>query len=173
MSGVTVRRRRIAPRRSTLGTIVAAVLSVTVVACAPSAPRAIVAGDDACNYCRMEISDPRFGTQVITSTGKVHVFDSVECLVGYLESIEDMAAPKSVWVADVESAGTWVRAEDAGYLVDGTLRSPMGRVVAFASPAAAATARERHGGTTASWAAIRADSAGVVAHGATARHGAH
>lgn len=173
MIGRTVHRRPGAWRTSTIQAIVAAVMGLSVVACAPSAPRAIVAGDDVCHFCRMEISDPRFGTQVITSTGKVQVFDSVECLVGYLERIEDVAAPKSVWVADVESAGTWVPAEDAGYLVDATLRPPMGRVVAFASPAAAAAARERIGGTAVSWAAVRADSAGVAAHAATVSHDTH
>lgn len=142
-------------------------------ACAPDAPRRIVGGEDACDYCHMEIADARFAAQVVTATGKVHVFDSVECLAGFLARAERAPEPRQIWVADVESPGTWVRAEDAGYLIDASVRSPMGRVIAFATPTAADAARARVGGNALSWQAIRDDSAGVVAHHATTSHGAH
>ncbi len=134
---------------------------VSLVACGGSAPRAIVLHEEQCNYCRMEISDARFGTEVITNTGKVHVFDSVECLAGFVRA----AAPatlRAIWVTDAATAGRWVRADEAGYLLDSSLRGPMGRVVAFASSVAATEAQARLGGTTLSWAAIVADSAGVM-----------
>jgi copper chaperone NosL len=132
-------------------------------ACGTAGPREIVAGDQ-CNFCRMEITDPKFATQVVLSTGKIQVFDSVECLAGFVAGNPETVI-KSAWVADANS-GTFVRAEDAGYLLDGTLRGPMGRAVAFAAPADAESAKQRYGGVTVSWAALQADSAGIVAHGA-------
>lgn len=139
-----------------------AVLAFGAVACAGDSPRALLLGTDACAYCRMTVTDARFGTQVVTRTGKVEVFDSVECLAGYVRG----AGPgevRAVWVTDAESR-QFVRADSAGYLLDGSLRGPMGRVVAFASPAAAEQARATLGGTTMSWTAVTSDSAGVLAH---------
>jgi len=140
-------------------------------ACAAPGPRAVVEREDQCGYCRMEVSDARFATQVVTGTGKVVVFDSVECLVGYLGG-SDVSTTRAVYVADAADKGRWVPAADAGYLVDATLHSPMGRIVAFASPHAASTAQQRLGGTLASWEAVRRDSAGIAGHGAGG-HGAH
>lgn len=161
----------------TIGGLVARVTVLATcfvtVACGPQVPRALVAGEDACDYCHMGIADSRFGTQVVSSTGKVQVFDSVECLVAYLANADHATSPQQIWVTDIESGGSWVPAADAGYLIDASVRSPMGRVIAFASPAAADAARTRLGGTSLSWQAIRMDSAGVVAHSATTTHGAH
>jgi nitrous oxide reductase accessory protein NosL len=132
----------------------------------------------------MEITEPRFATQVIHTTGKIVMFDSVECLAGYVRG-NDAASIKSVWVADAASAaasaaasdgaanGDFVRAEEAGFLVDGSLRGPMGRAVAFASPAEASRQRETLGGFTVSWAALLADSAGVASQDAHTAHGGH
>ena len=63
---------------------VAAVAGVLALAgCAPRAPRPIAYGRDACAECRMVASDPRFGAQLETATGKLYVFDSIECLAAY------------------------------------------------------------------------------------------
>lgn len=131
-------------------------------ACAPAGPRAVADGDR-CEYCRMEVTDERFGAQVMTRTGKAHLFDSVECVAGFLATA-DTATLRGTWVHDVERPGEWVDATAAGYLVDATLGAPMGRVVAFASPAAAASAVARVGGTPVSWHAVRTDSGGITAH---------
>lgn len=145
----------------------AALAAVLVLAsgCAPPGPRDIVAGQDPCQYCRMEITDARFGTQVVLATGKSLVFDSVECLAGFVRGNAGTALA-SIWVAE-PVGGAWVPAEEAGYLLDGSLRSAMGRVLAFATPAAAAEAVGRYGGQTVSWRAVLADSGGIVAHGAS------
>ena len=140
----------------------AAALLVVATACASVQPRDLVLGEDACAYCKMQISDPRFGSQVVTSTGRQLVFDSPECLAAFLEST-DAAKVASVWVLDAQNPGTWVRAEDAGFLVDASLRSPMGRITAFASPSAAHAAQAALGGQLLSWVAIRSDSAGITA----------
>lgn len=150
-----------ASRRS----LAAAGLALLLGACAGAGPRELVLNEDQCGYCRMEVSDARFAAQVRTSTGKVHVFDSVECLAGYLRGADAAQPAKGVWVADVEAGGAWVPAEEAGFLTGSDLRSPMGSIVAFASPASAEAARARLGGTTLSWNAVRTDSAGVSGHG--------
>jgi copper chaperone NosL len=145
--------------------VLAALALITVAsACATATPRAIELHADNCAFCRMTISDARFGAQVITSTGRQLVFDSPECLAGFLNKT-DAALIASRWVLDAEHPGVWVPAETAGYLVDASLRSPMGRVTAFASPAAALAASAQFGGTAIGWNALSTDSAGILSAG--------
>lgn len=132
--------------------------------CATVLPREIVLHTDECGYCRMIIADKRFGAQAVTTTGRQLVFDSPECLAGYLASTpaERIA---STWVADTQAPDSWVPAAEAGYLIDAALRSPMGRVTAFASPARAREAVAALGGQTVSWDAIQSDSASLRSAG--------
>lgn len=133
-------------------------VALSLVACAAPGPRPVVVGEDECGYCRMEVADARFAAEAITNTGRVQVFDSVECLAGYVRGAE-AGAVASVWVTDVERPGTFVAASDAGFLVESGLRGPMGSAVAFASADAARLAQQRLGGRVVAWAAILADSA--------------
>jgi copper chaperone NosL len=129
-------------------------LVLTTAGCAAVPPRDLVVNEDACEHCKMQISDPRFGSQVVTTTGRQLVFDSPECLAEFLaRTPADKVA--SVWVLDVERPGTWIAADAAGYLIDANLRSPMGRITAFATPAAAEAARARLGGQPLDWDAVR------------------
>jgi copper chaperone NosL len=153
----------VADSRKRRGTA-AALAVVALGACASVQPRDLVLNKDECSYCRMIIADARFGAQVITSKGRQLVFDSPECLAGFLSATpaEQVA---SVWVLDAQSPGTWIPAEQAGYLVDANLRGPMGRIAAFASPEAATAAAATLGGQPLSWVAIRSDSAALRAAG--------
>lgn len=139
----------------------ALMLAVIASSCAPAGPRPIVLGEDQCHFCKMEITDARFGAQVVMRTGRVQVFDSVECLAAFVASApaESIA---SVWVADVAAPATFVRAEEAGFLLDGVLRGPMGRAVSFATPAAASREGQQSGGATVSWRALVSDSSGIL-----------
>lgn len=142
------------------------ILSLAVIACGEAGPREVVLGQDECGYCRMTVSDARFAAQVVTSTGRVHVFDSVECLAGYARQAEP-GTVRTLWVTDAEVPGQFVEAERAGYLLDAALRGPMGRAVAFADLDAARDAQARYGGTIADWSRVLADSsAHLVSHGA-------
>lgn len=145
------------PATTSLGVL----LLLTALACGETTPRALAIGEEACDFCKMRISDPRFGAQVILTTGRQIVFDSPDCLAGFLRA-NAATSIASVWVLDAEHPGAWVRAESAGFLADAALRGPMGRVSAFASAEAARTAQATLGGTLVSWAAIRSDSAGFV-----------
>lgn len=142
----------------------ALLLAMVASSCAPVGPRPIALGEDQCHFCKMEITDARFGAQVVMNTGRIHVFDSVECLAAFVGSAPSESIG-SVWVADVAAPATFVRAEEAGYLLDGSLRGPMGRAVSFATPAAAGTEGLKTGGVTVSWQALVSDSAAILSHG--------
>ncbi|MCC7054956.1 MAG: nitrous oxide reductase accessory protein NosL [Gemmatimonadaceae bacterium] len=144
-----------APRRPTLVTTAAMVVtSLLLMSCTRPGPRPLVTGTDECAQCRMMITDPRFGGEVITRTGKVQVFDAIECLAGYV-SASDSATVREVWVSDFEHPGTWLPAATARFVRGATIGSPMGRsLLALAPSVPADVAVQRYGGQASDWAAI-------------------
>jgi copper chaperone NosL len=154
------------PRPSILAILAMPALLVLAVAlgCAPAGPRALVAGEDACAYCRMTISDTRFGGEAITATGRVLTFDAIECMASWARSAPARDRQK-LFVMDMQRPGTLVAADSAGFLLATTASSPMGRsIVSLASTASAESARATLGGRVATWRDILADSSATVSH---------
>jgi len=144
-------------------------LSVALLAllasCRGTEAQPIALNEDGCHYCRMTISDARFGGEAIANTGRARKFDSVECLVGFVRSAPANAV-KAVYVIDLQHPGTFVPAESAGYLRASLMKSPMGRsVVAFATPGDAEAQRTMLGGEVLNWAQLLADTVNVRADG--------
>lgn len=131
---------------------------LTLAACAAGEPRPIAYDESSCAYCHMAIADRRFGTELVTAKGKVHEFDSIECLASYyLRHREDV---RTAWVTDFARPGRLVRADSADYVGGGEARSPMALgLAAFASRADAARATGA-GGEVLSWTDVLA----LVAH---------
>ena len=110
-------------RRAVPAAIGAAALAA---ACAAGGPRAIAYGEESCAYCRMTITDPRFGAEVRTETGLVHTFDSIECVASFVNA-SDATRLQGIWVTDYERPGTLVPAGDATFWRAGGGVSPMGK----------------------------------------------
>lgn len=130
-----------------------AALPLLLAACS-GAPRPLVAGTDACDFCRMSVSDVRFGAELQGRTGKLHTFDSIECLASFYLDAEARGDVRGAWVTDFERGG-FVAADSATYLEGSTLRSPMGRsLVAFAPGASPVELQARYGGRAVDWPAV-------------------
>lgn len=128
-------------------------------ACGASGPEPIRLNEDACDFCRMTISDSRFGGEAITRAGRVYRFDSIECLVGWSRTVKD-GTLAARYVIDTQHPGTFLGADSAGFLKDGFMKSPMGKgLVAFRSLAAAEEQRAVLGGRVMTWADVVADTA--------------
>ena len=129
----------------------AVLLTATLFAC-QRAPRPLVAGTDECAYCRMTVSDPRFGAEIESRTGKISTFDSIECLASYYLDARDRDDVRGTWVTDY-GTGRLMPADSAMYLVDSSIQSPMGRsMVAFQpSPSARDSLVVRFGGAWQTW----------------------
>jgi copper chaperone NosL len=104
----------------------AAVLALTA-ACGAHGPASIAYGDDACDYCRMQIVDRRFGAELVTVKGRTLKFDSIECLVAYYKQAAAAHDVASVWVTDIRHPGTLIDATRARFVDLGAGRAPMGR----------------------------------------------
>lgn len=133
-----------------LARVVAALCLLALLVACERAPRPIAYGHDGCDYCRMVISDPRYGAELVTATGKVHTFDSIECLAAYyLQARASGAAARSVVVSDFERPGTFLPAAEARYLRAAGPASPMGKGLTAFAPGADSAALRRVGGDAA------------------------
>jgi len=145
----------IARRPRTAGRTASFALAAVASACSTAGPRAIDYTHDTCDYCRMTISDERFGGQFITSKGKVHVFDSIECLAAFYLVNGTSADGEQVWVTDYAKPGRWLQAESAVFAHGNIRQSPMGlNVASFGADADTATIRRDLNATIMRWSAV-------------------
>ena len=93
-------------------------------------PPEIAYGQDVCERCGMIITEEKFAAAYWTEKGEARRFDDIGGMLAYLTEVpEDVA---SYWVHDFAS-GEWIRAEEASYVLDGALMTPMGfGIAAFA-----------------------------------------
>lgn len=97
-----------------------------------SGPRPIKVGQEGCTFCKMTISDKRFGAELVTDKGKVFVYDDLHCLAEYLKQ-NPQVSNSDFYVTSFES-GDLIKSDKAVYLKSESLKSPMGsNIAAFAS----------------------------------------
>lgn len=112
-------------RRSLL--MASAALLLIPAGCSPtSGPEPIAWGRDACEHCRMIISEARFAAEARGGSGnRLYKFDDIGCAAHWLKQAgwreEDLA---EFWVMNHEDGQSWLDARQAAYLVG--VRSPMG-----------------------------------------------
>jgi len=125
--------------------------------CAGPGPRPIAFGSEACEACLMGVVDEGHAAELVTRTGRVYAFDSVECLASYLESLDDPGVVHSAWVTDFSNPPDLIPAEDAFFLLSPTLTSPMGMgLTAFGRVEDRDGAVHAFGGGPLSWEGVRA-----------------
>lgn len=146
--------------------VTASVLGLMLLAACAQGPKPIAYGAAECAYCRMEITDARFGAQVLTPKGRTMDFDSIECLADYVASVPEGGAARA-WVSDWEHPGTMLPVTEARLLrVRGPAGSPMGQgLLAVRADADAAALARTLGAQPVEWselvaAARRARAAG-------------
>jgi copper chaperone NosL len=119
-----------------------------MLACAAPAPRPIVYGTDQCAHCHMTVADPRYAAELVTSTGKVIVFDDIGCLGAYLAS--GSVAPGAAALdlgARLSRPAEWVPARDLSFVRSESFHTPMGqRPRGLAQPQVADSIRAAVGG---------------------------
>jgi copper chaperone NosL len=127
-------------------------LMLTVAAC-DRGPEQIHYGSDECAYCRMMISEPGYGSQLVTTHGLAYKFDSVECLAAFeITGGVDREYIHSKWVTDFSASTGWIPAGQAFYLHSETLRSPMGlSISAFATNDQANLHQQQYRGSVIGW----------------------
>jgi len=100
------------------------ILFFLIVSCTQNEPVPIQIHHDACHFCKMKISDPHFGAELITEKGRIYTFDDITCLLGYQK--QNPSNKNQVFIHDFLNPGVLINAKKAVYLHDESFKSPMG-----------------------------------------------
>lgn len=127
--------------------------TITLYACSNEGPRPIRYGKDQCAYCKMTVSDARFGTQILTKKGRAYNFDDQQCMIAYVKSDEVAEEDVAVYyLPDYTNDHELLPAKDVFFLKSESLKSPMrGDVAAFKNKEDLEEAKTVHGGETLTW----------------------
>ncbi len=138
---------------SRIGLTITLGLALLLSSCAAPGPEPLRYGEDVCDYCRMTIVEPNFGSELVTTKARIFKFDSIECLAAF-EVTEKVAADDvhSLWVTDFPASPSLVNTLDAYFVHTDHARSPMGMgLFGFSSASAANTFAGEHQGSVVEW----------------------
>jgi copper chaperone NosL len=101
-------------------------------ACSSGGPEPFHLGKEPCSYCKMTISDPHFGAEIITTKGKVYKFDDMHCLNSFLkENNISKADIKNMYAVNFCGNHDLIKADEKLLLFKcDALQSPMGGNIA-------------------------------------------
>ena len=126
--------------------------SFFVVGCG-SNPEPINYGHDECDFCRMLITDNRYGAELITDKGKVFKFDEAGCMIEYA-IVKNFIGDESqkFLVTDFAAPESFINAPNAFYVKNDNFRSPMGlNLSAFDSEISRQKFVSESGGSLLNW----------------------
>jgi len=84
----------------------------------------IAFGKDQCAYCKMTISNPQFGAELITDKGRVLKYDATECMVNQLK--EEETKYRKLYAVPYHAPKKLKGVHDLRFLISPDFRSPMG-----------------------------------------------
>lgn len=132
--------------------MVVILFSVSLASC-NAGPEPIKAGTDNCYFCKMTVTDNRFGAELITKKGKIYKFDDVHCIVSYLKTKNiELANIKNIYLTDFCRTHELINVNQLSLLKSEELRSPMGgNIAAFNSRDSLQKYQEHFPGTIVNW----------------------
>lgn len=98
-------------------------------------PQPIRIGQDNCDFCKMTISDNRFGAEIITKKSKVYKFDDEHCIMAFLHSKKvEQEQIAGTYFTNFSSPHQLINVENAYFLQSPSFKSPMnGNIAAFSN----------------------------------------
>jgi len=104
----------------------ARLLLLALAACTVPGPRPVVIGTDLCAHCHMTVADERFVAQLVTTTGKVLIFDDAGCLATALgDAVVTEPQVRSLWVTDYLTPAILLDATQAWFVRAPSISTPM------------------------------------------------
>lgn len=80
---------------------------------------------DQCADCKMNISDQRFGAELVTIKGKIYKYDAAECMIRAV-NLKGEAEFEHILVTDFNKPKQFIDATSATFLISELRPSPMG-----------------------------------------------
>lgn len=107
--------------------------SLLIISCVSNEPKPIKLNVDSCEFCKMTISNGKFGAELLTKKGRYYKFDDLSCMMHFTKENTNVQV-QSFFVNDYAKDNTLIPAEQCFYLNGGSINSPMrGNFAAFAS----------------------------------------
>ena len=129
-------------------------LFLLIVSCAPKEAEPIKLNSDGCEFCKMKISDGKFGAELITTKGRVYKFDDMQCMVKYHKE-NSTTKIQSFYIHDFNQNNILIAAEKAHFIKDGEINSPMrGNIIATQTKEKSEELAENFKATVTSWSEI-------------------
>ena len=147
-------RRSGKSKRNTVGIkSIIAFLPLTLLNSCTNGPQALNIGKDNCVYCKMTISDDRFGAELVTKKGKVYKFDDGHCLQSFLKAgtVENKDIGE-VYFTDFGSQHALLKADNAFLLQSDYFKGPMnGNIAAFSNEDSMKKIAQQYKGVILTW----------------------
>ncbi len=126
---------------------------LTAISSCNTGPEPINTGIDNCYFCKMTISDARFGAEIVTTKNKIYKFDDIRCILSYLHTNDIPAGNiKDIYLTDYSGNHRLLNVKIALLLKAEELRSPMGgNVAAFDNNDSLISIQKRFSGNTVNW----------------------
>lgn len=106
---------------------------ISVLSACSVEPEPINFGNDPCVYCKMTISDPKYGAELVTDKGRIYKFDAIECMIPYLKDNPDTEF-KYIMAIAYDEPKSLENVENLYFLQNEHFKSPMGKnLAAFAN----------------------------------------
>ena len=116
-------------------------------------PDPIDYGKDECEFCRMQITDNKYGAEIVTGKGKTYKFDSMECMLGFA-LLKNLVGDRDnrLLISNFNNPGELLDARHSFYIKNDNFRSPMGlNVTAFGSKDAMNKFLSKNDGESLTW----------------------
>ncbi len=127
--------------------------AIATVSSCSSGPEPIKIGVDNCANCKMTISDARFGSELVSRTGRIFKFDDILCMSDYMKMHPEIKDRSTIYFTDFCTPHALIQAGNSILLSSNELRSPMqGHLVAFSSIDSLNRVMGVYGGEKTSWA---------------------
>lgn len=81
-------------------------------------------GKDQCGFCKMTISNPQFGAELITDKGRVIKYDATECMVNHIN--KDGQKFQKLFAVPYDQPKELKPVDNLHFLISPDFRSPMG-----------------------------------------------
>ncbi len=114
-------------------------------------PKEISYGFHECHECKMRIVDKQHASQIVTTKGKVFLFDSMECMINNINSL-NLDNIKYYLTNVYDNPSKLYNAKNSTYIISDKIKSPMGmNLTAFSSEQTAIDFVKKNGGGIISW----------------------
>ncbi len=126
------RRKKEIPAKNTRTVLAAALLTATLAGCSTQ-PQPIRIGQDNCDFCKMTVSDNRFGAEIVSKKGKIYKFDDGLCMLSFLKSKKvEPTQIAGIYYTNFINPNELINVKQAYFLQSPLLKSPMnGNIAGF------------------------------------------